>query len=362
MSGSSGQVVNPGIKLGTTYISNKKPISVEQVNPNVNRLPSTFIAAQKPVLIQQPVLAKPVDPVPTPIANISPLSPESFDFAWINNYFSANGFSVDRELGRGAFGITYLGVHSSSVQIPLAIKVVKYTNDVLAELNVLEKLKHQCNHHIICYEGYSNDDKYVYIYTQYVLGMDVDKYIYTHPGINILEFLDKFITDMLVALTFIHSQGIIHRDIKPSNVLYSPEPSDSFTLVDFGGGCVITCTNFTYSLTFASPYILQIMSTGRLPSFQEYTYADLYAVGICIWELLRISGQISGEYRSLKELKSGMNVNKDLNWSSNLPSVFGHTVNDVNQIFHMLTQEKHNAGELLQMWNSYAYNQYFHSN
>lgn len=39
---------------------------------------------------------------------------------------------------------------------------------------------------------------------------------------------------MLLALSYIHGQGIVHRDIKPENFLFSKEGGDSLVLIDFG--------------------------------------------------------------------------------------------------------------------------------
>ncbi|CCE61507.1 hypothetical protein TPHA_0A04330 [Tetrapisispora phaffii CBS 4417] len=48
-----------------------------------------------------------------------------------------------------------------------------------------------------------------------------------------IKGIKKYIWELLQALNFVHSKGIIHRDIKPTNFLYNPELGKG-VLVDFG--------------------------------------------------------------------------------------------------------------------------------
>lgn len=51
--------------------------------------------------------------------------------------------------------------------------------------------------------------------------------LFTKPDLKI------YMQQLLTALDFIHSNGIIHRDIKPHNVLYSFE-AKKLKIIDFG--------------------------------------------------------------------------------------------------------------------------------
>ncbi|SCU82959.1 LANO_0B07954g1_1 [Lachancea nothofagi CBS 11611] len=48
-----------------------------------------------------------------------------------------------------------------------------------------------------------------------------------------IKGIKKYLSELLQALSFVHSKGIIHRDIKPTNFLYNPEIGRG-VLVDFG--------------------------------------------------------------------------------------------------------------------------------
>merc|ERR1719387_813951 len=39
---------------------------------------------------------------------------------------------------------------------------------------------------------------------------------------------------MLLAINYIHSHGVVHRDIKPENFLYERQDTDHLKLIDFG--------------------------------------------------------------------------------------------------------------------------------
>lgn len=52
------------------------------------------------------------------------------------------------------------------------------------------------------------------------------------PSLN-NEFIKKYMAELLKALVYLHSKGIIHRDVKPPNFLFNPDDGHG-TLIDFG--------------------------------------------------------------------------------------------------------------------------------
>ena len=113
--------------------------------------------------------------------------------------------------------------------------------------------------------------------------------------------LKQIIRQLLVALDFIHSQGVIHADIKPENILLSAPASQrrslhqvDIRLVDFGSSCYITDTLTTYiqSKAYRAP---EVIVGGRYD-----TKIDIWSLGCVIAEL--ITGQELFAAKSLKEM------------------------------------------------------------
>src|ERR1700722_5555383 len=94
--------------------------------------------------------------------------------------------------------------------------------------------------------------------------------------------------EILKALDYIHSNGVVHRDLKPENIMVDPE--DHIKLIDFG----IAGAEGSRRLTFAR--ITQAMGTPdyispeQVKSKRGDARSDLYAVGVMLYEML--TGQV----------------------------------------------------------------------
>ncbi|XP_074636548.1 serine/threonine-protein kinase mos-like [Acropora palmata] len=95
----------------------------------------------------------------------------------------------------------------------------------------------------------------------------------------------KFALDIVTALHFAHQQGLVHLDLKPGNVLVTSE--DNCKLADFGCCRAVeennkpsspTKSNLTGTYAYRAPELLK----GESPS----TKADIYSLGICLWQML----------------------------------------------------------------------------
>lgn len=94
--------------------------------------------------------------------------------------------------------------------------------------------------------------------------------------------LARWLNQLLQALAYIHSQGIVHRDLKTSNVFLK----DSWCCVvlgDFGISSVLART--TFSKTAGTP---AYMSPEAVRSEPYDTAVDIWAVGVILYELMAL--------------------------------------------------------------------------
>jgi len=91
----------------------------------------------------------------------------------------------------------------------------------------------------------------------------------------------------LSGLSAVHAAGVLHRDLKPANIMLEPSagPVERVVLIDFGfatfsgGGAKLTQQGTVVgSLTYIAP--------ERLRGDDTDARADLYAIGIILFELL----------------------------------------------------------------------------
>lgn len=88
--------------------------------------------------------------------------------------------------------------------------------------------------------------------------------------------------DVLSALSYAHSKGIIHRDIKPANILLSR--SGQAVLTDFGIAQIIGNTQYTVSGALMGTLHYMAPEQGLKNACDQRS--DLYSLGIVLYEML----------------------------------------------------------------------------
>lgn len=202
------------------------------------------------------------------------------------------GFTLVRELGRGAMGVTYLGQRVSDPK-PLAIKVVQPSftgspsqiDDFLRAARFLTQLDHS---HIVRLREVSACPSGFCFVSDYVPGQNATEVIQRDGPLSIKRTI-RWANQMLQALNYAHAKHFIHRDLKPTNVLVAQiDGKEVVQLADFGQARVYQSAPFSgLSLTAEILNLATYMPPEVLFNYQEINpLADQYSVAAVVYYLL----------------------------------------------------------------------------
>ena len=198
-------------------------------------------------------------------------------------------YRIDRELGRGAMGMVYLG-HDPQLGRQVAIKTMALAREFegvelveararfFREAEMAGRLQHR---DIVTIYDAGEDQELAYIAMEFVKGRDLLQH--TLPG-RLLPVPDVLHTVARVAqaLAYAHSQGVVHRDIKPANVMIDPA-SDTVKVTDFGIARITDASRTRTGMVLGTP---SFMSPEQMAGRRVDGRSDLYSLGVMLFQLL----------------------------------------------------------------------------
>ncbi|XP_075683627.1 serine/threonine-protein kinase greatwall isoform X2 [Rhinoderma darwinii] len=148
---------------------------------------------------------------------------------------SIEEFAIVKPISRGAFGKVYLARKKNNRKL-FAVKVVKKADminknmvqQVQAERDALALSKSPFIVHLYYSLQSANN---IYLVMEYLIGGDVKSLLHIY-GYFDEDMAVKYLSEVALALDYLHRHGIIHRDLKPDNMLISNE--GHIKLTDFG--------------------------------------------------------------------------------------------------------------------------------
>lgn len=219
-------------------------------------------------------------------------------------------FRVDELLGAGGMGAVYRGVQLS-VQREVAIKVLRpdladkeeFLSRFFREAKVVSELTHPNVVRLFEF-GQDRERDLLYLVMELVRGVGLDELILRGRLESALAL--EIAYQICGALTEPHARGIVHRDLKPENLVILPVSDGTIQVkvLDFGiaqaveEGTKITKTG----MMCGTP---SYMSPERAQDVEADSRADLYALGIILFEMLTGQLPFDGE-SSLKILFNHM--------------------------------------------------------
>ena len=198
-------------------------------------------------------------------------------------------YQVDKEIGRGAMGMVYLG-HDPKIGRTVAIKTLmlsqEFEGDKLVE--VKERFFREAetagrlNHpNIVTIYDVGDDQDMSYIAMDYLKGIDLLGYSKQENLLPPLEVMDVIIK-VADALDYAHEQKVVHRDIKPANIIYDKE-TGVLKVTDFGVACLTDTSKTKTGTILGSP---SYMSPEQLAGKRVDGRSDLFSLGITMYQLL----------------------------------------------------------------------------
>jgi serine/threonine-protein kinase len=187
-----------------------------------------------------------------------------------------------RPLGAGGAGHVWLARDEHN-GLDVALKIVpregKAASRAEREAEAAARLRHER-----CLRAYAfeSDSRNVYIAYEYVAGKTLREAIRAGEVDDATAI--ECAAQVLEGLAHAHARGIVHRDVKPSNVMLAEGPDVSVRLLDFGLARIKEAHTITASGDV--PGTLAYISPERLKGATGAPPADIWAVGVMLWETL----------------------------------------------------------------------------
>jgi eukaryotic-like serine/threonine-protein kinase len=187
-----------------------------------------------------------------------------------------------RPLGSGGMGHVWLARDEAS-GLDVALKIVpregKSGHRAEREARAAASLRHPRCQRII---ALARDPSHVYIAYEYIPGRTLREAI--RSGALDDAGAIEVAAQIAEALAHAHGRGIVHRDVKPSNVLLAESGEVDVRLLDFGLAQMAEFDTLTGLGDI--PGTLAYISPERLGGETATPAADIWAVGVLLWEAL----------------------------------------------------------------------------
>ncbi len=225
-------------------------------------------------------------------------------------------YRIDKVLGQGAFGITYLA-HDVNLDRQVAIKEylpsqlcmrdaqktvqplsAEHSEDFkfglerfITEARTLTKFEHP---NLIRVFNVFEANNTAYMVMNYETGESLQNIAKRKTGFN-EEELRRIMLPLMNGLAKMHSTGFIHRDIKPGNIFIRSDSSP--VLLDFGSARQTRQANPMTLTNFVSPGYAPIEQYAS-KSDKQGPWTDVYGLGATVYKLITGNAPVNAIDRS----------------------------------------------------------------
>ncbi len=212
-------------------------------------------------------------------------------------------YQVEKELGKGAMGVVYLGKDPKIGRV-VAIKTMALSQEFEAEelAEVKERFFREAetagrlsHPNIVTIYDAGEEHDLCYIAMELLKGGDLVPF--SKAG-NLLpaEKVVSIIARAAEALGYAHRQNVVHRDVKPANLMYHPE-TDTLKVTDFGIARLTDSSKTKTGMVLGTP---SFMSPEQLAGAKIEGRSDLFSLAVSLYQML--CGRLPFEGESMAQL------------------------------------------------------------
>ncbi|MEC4819872.1 MAG: serine/threonine-protein kinase [Scytonema sp. PMC 1069.18] len=276
------------------------------------------------------------------------------------------GYNIQRELGRGGYGITYLTTAPSHPNL-VVIKTIK--NDLLQSLKsdisaldslnkILKSFKNEANTLLNLEHQHPNIVKFIEIFSEnlelqidnvssnpignvyslelrflvveYIEGENLKQLLHRKSSFLSEEEALSYVKQIGKALAVIHQKNVLHRDIKPENIMVCKKTNNA-VLIDFGIAREFTPEiTQSHTVAFTDPYAPPEQLRRK---DKRGCYTDIYSLAATLYYLLTKQRPTSASERKYDEepLKEPQTINPNISDRVNQEILWGMELEPSNR-------------------------------
>jgi serine/threonine-protein kinase len=197
-------------------------------------------------------------------------------------------YEVEKELGKGAMGIVYLGKDPKIGRV-VAIKTMALSQEFEAdelkdvkerffrEAETAGRLTHP---NIVTIYDAGEEHDLAYIAMEFLKGKDLTPYVKPETLLPLDKVL-SIIARVADALGYAHKNSVVHRDIKPANIMCDLD-GDSVKVTDFGIARITDSSKTKTGMVLGTP---SYMSPEQLAGKKIEGCSDLFSLGVTLYQL-----------------------------------------------------------------------------
>ncbi len=198
-------------------------------------------------------------------------------------------YQVEKELGKGAMGVVYLGKDPKIGRV-VAIKTMNLSQEFEADelVEVKERFFREAetagrltHPNIVTIYDAGEEHDLAYIAMEFLAGHDLARY--TKPNALLpLTITMGIIFKAALALDYAHKANVVHRDIKPANIMYDPDKK-AVKLTDFGIARITDSSRTKTGMVLGTP---SYMSPEQLSGKKVDGRSDLFSLGVMLYQMV----------------------------------------------------------------------------
>ncbi len=210
-------------------------------------------------------------------------------------------------IGEGGMGQVYIAIDNLDRKVAVKVLNPSFTleSDFVQRFKQEARLQSSLDHEgIVKIHTFFEQNGLYFLVMEYVEGQTIRQLIQAVGPIPESRTL-SLATQILKALEFAHSRGIVHRDIKPSNIIVTPK--NTIKIVDFGVAKMLGMENLVNTQVGSKMGTYLYMSPEQVKGEVAIgAQTDIYSFGIVLFEMLtgRVPYNVitNSEYALMQEI------------------------------------------------------------